>query len=520
MSMNNLDRFIAYFAPYAALRRKLARESLQVDAERFYEAGRPSRLRKTRSDRGSGDAVVGNAGDSLRIQARHLDENHDLARSVLSTLVNNVVGTGIRTEPQVKDSNRELLREFNRELLELFSNWVKKPEVTWEHHWSGVQRLAARTWFRDGEVLVQRLGGNVSLLDHGTRVPYSIELIEPDYLPMDLDDTGRGIVQGVEKNAWGRPRAYYFYKQHPGDPHTYVQFRTDTKRVAAENVLHLKMADRIKQTRGVSIFAAVLTRLDDLKEYEEAERTAAKVAASMCAFIRKSLDGEMGKLKADQVGNRTMRFKPGMVFDNLLPGEEIATVDSKRPNQGLESFRQGQLRAVAGGTSTGYSSIAKDYNGTYSAQRQELVEQSINYMTLREYFVERFMRPIWEDFVTYALVAGVIRPPAGVNEATLLDAEFRGPSLPWIDPVKEITAEEKAVQAGFKSRSQVIRERGGNPDDVFEQIRREREEEAEAGITFTSNAGTAQTDDVAPEPEEEEPEEETPDADADEADEA
>lgn len=346
-----------------------------------------------------------------------------------------------------------------------------------------------------------------------------MELIEPDYLPLDLDDISRGIVQGVEKNAWGRPRAYHFYKEHPGDPHTFLQFRADTKRISADNVLHLKMADRIKQTRGVSVFAAVLTRLDDLKEYEEAERTAAKVAASMCAFIRKSLDGEMGKLKADQVGNRTMRFKPGMVFDNLLPGEEIATIDSKRPNQGLEGFRQGQLRAVAGGTSTGYSSIAKDYNGTYSAQRQELVEQSINYMTLREYFIERFVRPIWEDFVTYALVAGVVRPPAGVNEATLLDAEFRGPSLPWIDPVKEITAEEKAVQAGFKSRSQVIRERGGNPDDIFEQIRREREEEAEAGVTFTSNPGSSKPEPEAELEPEVETDEENPEAEAAEADE-
>ncbi len=485
--MNTLDKFIAYFSPYTALRRRLARESLKIESGRFYEAAKPSRLRKIRHDRGSGDAVIGTAGDSLRIQARHLDENHDLARCVLVTLVNNVIGTGIRAEPHVKNNDRELMREFNRDLLELFADWMKKPEVTWEHHWFGVQRLAARTWFRDGEVLAQRLGGNISLLDHGTRVPYSIELIEPDYLPMDFDDQAKGIIQGVEKNAWGRPRAYHFYKEHPGDPNSLLQFRNDTKRVKAETIIHLKMVDRIKQTRGVSIFASVLTRLDDLKEYEEAERTAAKVAASMCAFIRKSLDGEMGTLKADQVGNRTMRFKPGMVFDNLLPGEEIATIDSNRPNQGLESFRQGQLRAVAGGTATGYSSIAKDYNGTYSAQRQELVEQSVNYMTLREYFIERFIRPVWEDFVTYAITSGTIQVPAGVNEATLLDADFRGPSLPWIDPVKEITAEEKSVQAGFKSRSQVIRERGGNPDDVFEQIRREREEEDEAGLTFTSN---------------------------------
>lgn len=72
---------------------------------------------------------------------------------------------------------------------------------------------------------------------------------------------------------------------------------------------------------------------------------------------------------------------------------------------------------------------------------------------------------------------------------TLLDADFRGPTMPWIDPLKEIHAEEKAVQAGFKSRSQVIRERGSNPAIVNEQIKRERSEEQAAELVFTTNVG-------------------------------
>ena len=72
---------------------------------------------------------------------------------------------------------------------------------------------------------------------------------------------------------------------------------------------------------------------------------------------------------------------------------------------------------------------------------------------------------------------------------TLLDADFRGPTMPWIDPLKEIHAEEKAVQSGFKSRSQVIRERGSNPAIVNEQIKRERQDEESADLVFTTNIG-------------------------------
>jgi lambda family phage portal protein len=191
-----------------------------------------------------------------------------------------------------------------------------------------------------------------------------------------------------------------------------------------------------------------------------------------------------------------MSMRPGMIFDNLLPGEEIDMIESNRPNTMLEQFRNSQLRAVAAGTSTSFSSIAKDYNGTYSAQRQELVEQSVHYSVLREHFVERFIRPIWQRFIRVALLTDLIEMPANLDVGTLTDADFRGPTMPWIDPLKEIHAEEKAVQAGFKCRSQVIRERGSNPAMVNEQIKRERAEEEYSDLVFTTNAGSIEKNKV------------------------
>ena len=482
--MNNIDKIIAHISPSWAASRIRARLSL-----RAYEAAKPSRLHKKHTDRGSGDASVSLAGESMRIQARHLDENHDLARGVLNVLVNNIVGTGIRIESLVKDKKGESLTSFNNKLHQLFEDWMLKPEVTWELHWHQLQRLAARSWLRDGEVLAQLLEGTNSTLDHGSRIPFSIELIECDLLPMDFNDERKNIVQGVQKNKWGRPTGYYLYKQHPGDPNSTLSLKQDTKYISAENILHLKLTDRIRQARGVSMFASVLTRLDDIKEYEDSERIAARIASAMCAFIRKSPDGPVTSAITDSSGNRLMRMKPGMIFDNLLPGEEIDMIESNRPNTMLEQFRNSQLRAVAAGTYTSFSSIAKDYNGTYSAQRQELVEQSVHYAVLREHFIERFVRPIWQRFIRVVLLTDLIEVPRNIDMDTLLDADFRGPTMPWIDPLKEIHAEEKSVQAGFKSRSQVIRERGNNPAMVNEQIKRERMEEESADLVFTTNVG-------------------------------
>ena len=483
---NLLDRAIEVFAPETALRRDVARQVLK--AQRAYEAAQPSRFRKAKTDSGSGDAIVERAGESLRLQARHLDENHDLAGGVLDCLVNNTVGRGIFVEPQVKLKSGELAKPVNDQLLELWEEWIRYPEVTWECHWNHMLRLVARHWFRDGEVLLKHIEGTSRTIDHGTIVPYSLELIEADYLPFDLSDQKKRIVHGVEKNAWLRPRAYYLHKEHPGNSHTLV-LRQDTKRHPAEKILHLKITKRISQTRGVSVFANVLARLEDVKDYEHSERLAAKVAASICAYIRKSLDGPNSGLQVDESGKRKMEMRPGMIFDNLLPGEEVGMIDSNRPNTMLEQFRNSQLRAVAAGTNTSFSSISKNYRGTYSSQRQELVEQSVHYAVLREYFIERCVRPIWERFVDMAILSGQLDIPKDqINPRTIKKAGFQGPVMPWIDPQKEVTAEEKSVAAGFKSRGQVIRERGGNPQDTFEQIKQEREEENEADIIFSTNS--------------------------------
>lgn len=484
--MSKVDKAIVSLFPAWGLRRIYAKQALQA-YERAYEAAQPSRLRKIKKDPGSGDAIVERAGESLRLQARYLDENHDLARGVLNVLVNNIVGRGIIAEPQVKFTDGELAEPVNTRLSELWEEWIRFPEVTWECHWNHMLRLLARSWFRDGEVLIKHIEGTGRNIDHGTVVPYSVELVEADFLPFDFNDEKRKIIHGVEKNNWLRPRAYHLYKTHPGDLNNF-SVRTDTKRWQADKIIHLKTVDRIAQTRGVSIFASVMTRMEDIKDYELSERLAAKIAASICAFIRKSLDGPVGSMETDESGNRLMKMQPGMIFDNLLPGEDVGMIDSNRPNNMLEQFRNSQLRAVAAGTCTSFSSISKNYNGTYSAQRQELVEQSVHYAVLRDYFIERCVRPIWERFVDMAILSGELDDSAKtINRMSLKKAEFQGPCMPWIDPQKEITAEEKAVQSGFKSRAQVIRERGGNPKDTFEQIKQEREDEKQAGLTFSTN---------------------------------
>lgn len=485
--MNALDRIIAYVSPRRAASRMAARRLVA-----YYEAAEATRLNKRRRDGGSGDSEVVRAGRSLRVLARHLDQNHDLARGALNVLVANVVGPhGITPEPQPRRADGSIHVEFAREILSLWRDWVRIPEVSHQLTWPMAQRMIARTWLRDGEVLIQHLEGSVPMLDHGTRVPYSIELIEPDLLPYDLCDSARGIVAGVERNAWGRPRAYHLYRQHPGD--VFASASIAMRQLPARSVTHLKLADRINQARGVSVFAAVLNRLDDLKDYEESERVAAKVAASMAAYIRKG-SPDMYDVAPGSNGEaepRQMMMRPGMIFDDLRPGEEIGVIDSKRPNPNAGAWRNDQLRAVSAGIGAGYSSVARMYEGTYNARRQEQVESWVLYEMLQRHFIDLLVRPVWERFVANAIAARVLVVPSDVVPETADDAHYQGPVMPALDPLKEVSAQVMAEQAGYRSGPAIIRAAGGNPDEVLEQEAAWRHKAIDRGVSLISDPATS-----------------------------
>jgi lambda family phage portal protein len=481
--MHPVDRIIAFFSPDAAFTRMRTRKAMAA-----YEAADPSRLRKDRPDNRSGDALTAKAGSRIRGYARVQEQNYDLAESVLATLVDHVIGPdGVHLEPTPRNKDGKINKDFAKQITKLRNDWNRKPEVTGELSNAEVERLSFRTVCRDGEYLIQHVEGLRSDLDHGTKVPYSIELIEADLLPFEKDGKNgdNRITQGVERNTWGKPLAYHLYKDHPGDIN-YIGLGLQTKRVSADKIQHVKITKRFKQARGVSIFAPMLRRIEDLKDYEESERVAARIAAAMCAYIKKGTPDDYNTPESGET-DRSFKVKPGMIFDRLQPGEDIGMVDSNRPSSLLEGFRDSMVRTIAGASRGTFSSIARKYEGTYSSQRQELVEGYTSYKALTKFFAMRHTYPVYMRFLNMAILSGLLRVPADLDMDTLYDAECRGPAMPWIDPEKEEKALDRGERAGRRSTQQSIRERGGSPDQVMDEIQAWREEADSRSLVFTTD---------------------------------
>lgn len=462
--MNQLDKVIGVFSPERAVNRMRARRVMAA-----YEAAKPTRTRKNKSDNRSGDSVAEFSVDELRGQARHLEQNHDFAFGILTTLVNNIVGPrGIGVEFQPKRHDGTIHKEFAKVLTSGYVKWSKRPETTRQMSWGKSQRLMCLTWLRDGEGLLRHLEGSIPGLNHRAGVDYSIELLEPDFLPSSLNDASKRITQGIERSLWGEVIKYHLYDEHPGGN---LSWKMQTRGHSASSIEHIRMVRRLHQLRGVSIFAAVMNRINDIKDYEESERVAARIAAAMVGYIKKGTpDLYTSPGEEDDEGNRLFGVEPGMIYDDLREGEDVGIIESNRPTSLLTPFLDTMHRMTAAGTMSSASSISKNYQGAYSAQRQELVDQWANYETLSCEFVDEIVEPVVSRYVRMAVLSNAIDVPIDVDRDTLLDIDFIPPTMPWIDPQKEANSDETLLENRLTSPQKVIRRRGSNPRDVLDQL--------------------------------------------------
>jgi lambda family phage portal protein len=214
-----------------------------------------------------------------------------------------------------------------------------------------------------------------------------------------------------------------------------------------------------------------------LNGYEEAELVAARTgAAKMGFFTSKSGDEYTGTDDDESNPNerRTMDANPGTI-EELPEGVEFTAWDPDHPTTAFEAFTLSTLRGIASGLNVSYVSLANDLRGVnYSSLRQGALDERDGWRTLQAWFIESVLGPIYERFLLSALTTQAIELPAR-KIARLKNVIYEARGWQWVDPLKEVNANIKAVQNGMKSLSGIAREQGGNANDILLQNKADKE---------------------------------------------
>lgn len=508
--MNLLDKAINAISPERALKRYEARRKLEILNSGYSRHG-GSYAKKSLIGwlSGGSDAdsdIVANL-ETLRNRSRDLYMGSPLATGALKTVRTNVVGSGLALNAQVDAKFLGLTEEQAKE-------WEENTEREWRLWSESVNCDAERrqTFFQlQSLVLLSALmSGDVFVTmpvipRKGCAYDLRIGLIEADRVCNPLNaSTTANIFGGIEVGTYGETVAYWVAKHHPGAiPRIGQDLQQEWKRVLAfgtttgrRNVLHI-MADveRPAQRRGVPMLAPVIEALKQLSRYSEAELMAAVVSGMFTVFVKSNTpDSPLGAgfnpvLQVDKDPNAYEMGNGSIVA--LEEGEEVQIADPSRPNPNFDPFVIAICRQIGSALEIPYELLVKNFTASYSASRASLLEAWKMFRMRREWLVGNFCQPIYEEWLTEAVLKGRVQAPGFFDDpairAAWCGAEWFGDAQGQLDPKKEAEAAKIRVDEGFSTREREAAELTGMKYDQIHAVRKREEAMRRAdGLSVTS----------------------------------
>lgn len=431
----------------------------------------------------SADGEILNDLPTLRNRSRAANRDDALASGIYGTFVRGVVGSGLRPQARTGDDAKNDAME---------AVWGDRCDrlalADGNQTHSAHQRLVYGKRCEDGEILLVASSDGVN--------PLWIESCEAERLctPSDAmpeDPAGR-IVDGVEKDAYGRVVAYWVLKQHPGEQPTHVTKlgpkaqawispwpKSNFTRVTPDRACHDR--DRVTrpgQTRGVPKCHAIMQDLRDLDLLMLASLKRAQIAACLAVFLTSSADAtDLIELTAEDYGYRLdQKLEPGMIF-RLYPGESMETASPSATLPDLDILVMILARRIGSAVGLSPQAILRMWESlSYAGARTVKTDDRQTYRVERRDFSCNSLRFEWRVVMEEALLNGDERlVAAGVTNLDIPNVEWIGDEEEWVDPVAESDATKTMLQLGLTTLQIEAGRLGRDWEELVRQKARELE---------------------------------------------
>jgi lambda family phage portal protein len=424
--------------------------------------------------------------------------NNPVASGALQTLRDNIVGSQLRLSAQPKyrllDWDKDQASNWSSLTEDQFATWAETTECDASRHQTllGLTVQALSGAMMNGDAIGVLMWLPRADSSWSTR----IQLVESDRLatpPWLLNDTTvRGGVRIDEHNA---PLGYWIAKRHPGDKRynllsanqddwEYIEAFTPWGR---RRVIHLYDKERSGQSRGKSVFTAVMREFRMSGEYLGHELHAAVANAVVATFLESNLDadsiaelfgnddqtaGAYWKQIADRWNNQQVR---GGKYVTLPVGTRVADNNVARPNTAFDGFMESIMRHMAAGLNMPYELLLKDFSKTnYSSARAALLEAWRYFNSRRRWLMDNWLCPIYEAWLEEAVNLGRVEAPNYYDNRFAYSCcrwVFSGRG--WTDPVKEAKGVEMRLHLNITTMEDECAEQGKDYMVVMDQRLRE-----------------------------------------------
>jgi len=440
-----------------------------------------------------------------RRRSRHAVLTNPYAKRAIDILVSNVVGEGHRLIAMTGDE------EFNEQVEDLWELWSEQVDVSGKLNFAALERLAFRSMIEGGDAFIRM---RTRRPEDGLVVPLQLQVFESEQVPVTKNESFNNdrILAGIQFGPLGNIKFYHMHKSHPGDFTLAqdLQKTIGTTPVQASEVIHLHDVRRPNEVRGLPVLSQSLIQLSDLDRYMDAELVRKKAAALIGGFIHQPIDqidkNPFLSVQGEGVDEdfHIEPMEPGS-FPILPPGYDVRFSSPADVGPNFKEFLKQQLMMVAIAVNVTFEQLTGDAS---SVNERTIRATMLEFKRIAEQYqnailVHQFCRVVYKRWFELAILSGSLTLPAGMSMQKAMKHKFVADPWEYLNPLQEVNVEIKKVRAGFKSKTEVIRESGRDPKEVEAMIIAERESDKKNGLVFDTNpqsvsgSGVAQAFDPA-----------------------
>lgn len=442
------------------------------DLRNDYSAAKTSRFRRKRtgvSATGSGaDYHYRNDADFLKILevARDMDRNDTIVGHLVNRAVDCTIHGGLTLDPQTGNE------KLNAEIVDRWNEWAldaDQCDAQGQLTFNQMEEMIFRSMLVDGDVFLLPLeSGALQVVEsHRCRTPYG---------------TKANIVHGVELDPI-RKRTRYHFTADDIDPMSTVVKATKFSGVSAydeagdKQVFHVYNPKRVTQTRGVSALAPIFDTLGMFEDIQFAELVRRQIVSCFAVFRMREqgLGGPpAAPLGAGQVATRSdgsiskiEGIAPGLMIEGA-PGEKLQGFSPNVP--GPDFFPHVRLILTLCSINLGLPLCLALLDGSetnFSGWRGALDQAKIGWKRNQRLLKARSNTPVYhwkirqwmasdENFAR-RMTRGNVQPFKHV---------WNSPTWPYIDPLKDATADITRLSGGLTSPRRLHAERGDDVDQL------------------------------------------------------
>lgn len=395
------------------------------------------------------------ARHQLVSRSNYLTSNSPSAAAIADVWTTSIVGDG----PSVRSGHPNAATR--RALEDAWSRFYQDADQEGVADLGGLLGNLTRSMVTNGEGLLH--------LVTSPRGELRLRLLSPEQLDpartRELENMDR-IIAGVEFDASGRRIAYHVYPQQPD---LVVSMQPFPIRLPAEDIVHIFRQDTPGQVRGLSWLAPVATLLLELDRLQDALLARANTAALFAGFVTDP-EGTSGFGEGAR-DPQSLSLEPGVI--RILPPAATVSFPSMPDFADAPDILRFMLRQIGAGVGIPYELLAGDLSQVnYSSAKLGLEAFKRRVTAIRTLILNaRVLTPIWRRFVTLEVLSGrLYAADFERNAESYFAMTAQWPGFASLDPYREAQADIALLQAGLRSRAEIIASRGRDVSDVDAEL--------------------------------------------------